>query len=58
MIELVGQAHREFAYGAQRTQLWLRPVHDVRVAMGRCSGSSAISGCRASDAHGSGCRAR
>jgi transposase InsO family protein len=25
---------RDLAYGAQRTQLWLRRVHDVRVAMG------------------------
>jgi transposase len=34
VIELVGQARRELAYGAQRTQLWLRRVHDVRIAMG------------------------
>ena len=34
VIELVGQARRELAYGAQRTQLWLRRVHGVRVAMG------------------------
>ena len=34
VIELVGQARRELAYGAQRTQLWLRKVHDVRIAMG------------------------
>jgi transposase InsO family protein len=34
VIELVGQARRELAYGASRTQLWLRRVHDVRVAMG------------------------
>jgi len=33
VIELVGQARRELAYGASRTQLWLRRVHDVRVAM-------------------------
>lgn len=34
VIELVGQARRDLAYGAQRTQLWLRRVHDVRVAGG------------------------
>src|SRR5712692_9326943 len=34
VIELVGQARRELAYGASRTQLWLRRVHEVRVAMG------------------------
>ena len=34
VIELVTQARRELAYGAQRTQLWFRRVHDVRVAMG------------------------
>ena len=34
VIELIGQARRDLAYGAQRTQLWLRRVHDVRVAMG------------------------
>src|SRR3989441_8045892 len=34
VIELIGQARRELAYGASRTQLWLRRVHDVRVAMG------------------------
>ena len=34
VIELVGQARRELAYGAQRTQLWLRRVHEVRVAVG------------------------
>ena len=34
VVELVGQARRELAYGASRTQLWLRRVHDVRVAMG------------------------
>jgi transposase InsO family protein len=34
VIDLIGQARRDLAYGAQRTQLWLRRVHDVRVAMG------------------------
>src|SRR5436853_1412821 len=34
VIELIGHARRELAYGASRTQLWLRRVHDVRVAMG------------------------
>src|SRR2546430_1253348 len=34
VIELVGQARRDLGYGAARTQLWLRRVHDVRVAMG------------------------
>jgi transposase len=34
VIELVGQARRDLAYGAQRTQLWLRRIHDVRVAVG------------------------
>jgi transposase InsO family protein len=34
VVELIGQARRELAYGAQRTQLWLRRVHDVRVAVG------------------------
>ena len=34
VIELIGQARRELEYGAQRTQLWLRRVHDVRVAVG------------------------
>jgi hypothetical protein len=33
-VELIGQARRDLAYGAQRTQLWLRRVHDVRVAAG------------------------
>jgi hypothetical protein len=34
VIELIGQARRSLTYGAQRTQLWLHRVHDVRVAMG------------------------
>src|SRR5436309_10442082 len=34
VIELIGHARRERGYGAARTQLWLRRVHDVRVAMG------------------------
>src|SRR5438445_7438661 len=34
VIELIGHARRELGYGASRTQLWLRRVHDVRVAMG------------------------
>src|SRR5262245_25531876 len=34
VIELVKQARRELEYGAQRTQLWLRRVHNVRIAMG------------------------
>jgi transposase InsO family protein len=34
VIELIGQARREHGYGAARAQLWLRRVHDVRVAMG------------------------
>src|SRR2546429_187268 len=34
VIELIGHARRELGYGAARTQLWLRRVHDVRVAMG------------------------
>ena len=34
VVELIGQARRDLAYGAQRTQLWLRRVHDVRVAVG------------------------
>src|SRR5438132_1605596 len=34
VVELVAHARRELAYGASRTQLWLRRVHDVRVAMG------------------------
>src|SRR5262245_48911267 len=34
VVELIGQARRELEYGAQRTQLWLRRVHDVRVAVG------------------------
>jgi len=33
-VALIEQARREFEYGAQRTQLWLRRVHDVRVAIG------------------------
>jgi transposase InsO family protein len=33
VIELIGQARRELEYGAQRTQLWLRRIHDVRVAV-------------------------
>src|SRR3989442_15217271 len=33
-IELIGQARPELAYGASRTQLWLRRVPDVRVATG------------------------
>ncbi len=34
VIELIGQARRDLGYGAARTQLWLRRVHEVRVAMG------------------------
>jgi len=34
VIELIGQARRDLAYGAQRTQLWLRRIHEVRVAVG------------------------
>src|SRR5499425_2842126 len=34
VIQLISQARRELEYGAQRTQLWLRRVHDVRVAVG------------------------
>jgi transposase len=34
VIELVEQARRELEYGAQRTQLWPRRVHDVRIAVG------------------------
>jgi transposase InsO family protein len=34
VVELIGQARRELEYGAHRTQLWLRRVHDVRVAVG------------------------
>jgi len=34
VIELIGHARRELGYGAARTHLWLRRVHDVRVAMG------------------------
>jgi transposase InsO family protein len=34
VIELIEQVRREFEYGAQRTQLWLRRVHDVRIAVG------------------------
>jgi transposase InsO family protein len=34
VIELIGQARRELAYGALRTQLWLRRIHNVRVAVG------------------------
>lgn len=34
VVELIGQARRDLAYGAQRTQLWLRRVHEVRVAVG------------------------
>jgi transposase InsO family protein len=34
VIELIGQARRELEYGAQRTQLWLRRIHDIRVAVG------------------------
>jgi transposase len=34
VVELVGHARRELAYGAQRTQLWLRRVHDIRIAVG------------------------
>jgi len=33
VIELVEHARRELAYGAQRTQVWLRRVHSVRIAM-------------------------
>src|SRR5262249_55506650 len=33
VVELIWQATRELEYGAQRTQLWLRPVHDARVAL-------------------------
>jgi hypothetical protein len=34
VVELVGQARHELAYRAQRTQVWLRRVHDVRIAVG------------------------
>jgi transposase InsO family protein len=34
VIELIGQARRDLAYGAPRTQLWWRRVHEVRVAVG------------------------
>jgi len=34
IVELIGQARRDLAYGAPRTQLWLRRVHEVRVAVG------------------------
>src|SRR5262244_1801091 len=34
VVELIGHARRELEYGAQRTQIWLRRVHDVRVAVG------------------------
>ena len=34
VIELIGQARRDLAYGALRTQLWLRRVHNVRIAVG------------------------
>jgi len=34
VVELVAHARRELAYGAARTQLWLRRRHDVRIAMG------------------------
>lgn len=30
VIELIGQARRDLAYGALRTQLWLRRIHNVR----------------------------
>ena len=33
VVELVAHARRELAYGAARTQLWLRRRHDVRIAM-------------------------
>jgi len=33
-IELVGHARRELAYGASRTQVWLRRVHNIRIAVG------------------------
>jgi hypothetical protein len=48
VIALIGQARREFEYGAQRTQIWLRRVHEVRVAVGpssECSATSACQGC-------------
>ena len=34
VVELVAYARRELAYGAARTQLWLRRRHDVQIAMG------------------------
>lgn len=34
VIELIGEARRDLAYGASRTQLWLRRVHNVRIAVG------------------------
>jgi transposase InsO family protein len=34
VIELIGQARRDLAYGALRTQLWLRRIHNVRIAVG------------------------
>ena len=34
IVELIGQARRDLAYGAPRPQLWLRRVHEVRVAVG------------------------
>ncbi len=34
IVELIGHARRDLAYGAPRTQLWLRRVHEVRVAVG------------------------
>jgi transposase InsO family protein len=34
VVELIGHARRELEYGAQRTQIWRRRVHDARVAVG------------------------
>jgi transposase len=34
VVELIGLARRDLAYGTLRTQFWLRRVHDVRVAVG------------------------
>ena len=34
VIELIGHARQELAYGAARTRLWLQRVYGVRLAMG------------------------
>ena len=58
VIELVEQARRELEYGAQRKQLWLRRVHNVRIAMGTLQRIFRDMGARACDGRESGRRDR